>query len=105
MSISWNFEISSGCAQFNFSRSLLMSIIIFVNQFFGIRTEALRASVIDLACEPVSAGMAFHLFLVVSGDLIQHVVTQEEVSTDRVGNVQRIKPTFGAFVRHSTVAV
>jgi len=40
-----------------------------------------------------------------SADLILHVVTQEEVSTDRVGNVQRIKPTFGAFVRHSTVAV
>jgi len=52
-----------------------MSIIIFVNHFFGIGTEALRASVIKLTHEFVSTREAFHLSFVTSGDLILGIVT------------------------------
>ena len=50
MSVGRGFEIPSGCLV-QLRPLSPVSIIIFVNHFFGIRTEALRASVIDLACE------------------------------------------------------
>ena len=51
-----------------------MSIIIFVDHFFGIRTEALGTAVIKFTYEQMAAGEAFHSFLVTPGDLILSIV-------------------------------
>jgi len=73
-------------------------MVFFIGHILGIRTEALRTTIIYLAPEHVPSGEAFHQFLVASGILILGIVAQEEVGADRIGAVHLIEPAFSAFV-------
>ena len=75
-----------------------ISIIFSISRLLGVRTEALRATVLNPARESVPTGEAFHLFLAAPSDLILGIVTQKKVGDDRIGNIHRIEPAFRAFV-------
>jgi len=81
-------------------------MLFFISLFLGVRTETLRAAVVGLAHESVTAGEPFHLFPVLSADLILGVVAQGEVGACRVGDVHRIKPSVGTtIIRHGVVSM
>jgi hypothetical protein len=53
-----------------------VSMVFFVRHLLGIRTEALRAPVIYLTHESVTAGAAFHFVFAASSDIILGIVAQ-----------------------------
>lgn len=67
--------------------------------------HAIRAAVVHLACKYVTAGEAFHLSFVTSGDFILGIIAQQEISADRIGYVHRIESSFEVLVRYSTFSV
>ena len=89
----------------NASVLLPISMVFFVNRFFGIRAETLGAPVIYLARESVTTGSAFHPRFATSGDLILGIVTEKQVGAGWIGNIHRVEPSFSAFVRHGLLSM